>query len=266
MGDLKTPSLAKIVTPVGYDGTHWYALTVDDAGQLQVDVLTSALPTGAATAANQTTMITALQLIDDLRAALDSVGTDELDVKVEASVLPTGAATAANQTTMITALQLIDDLRAALDSVGTDELDVNVEASVLPDGAAEQGTLQNIDGHLKNQVFGYAGVYHERIVELNASAGSNALNGSVVPAGEVWVVTTVMAYNADTNPSEIYIGINDGVTNHLLNRVLSPGVDVPVQWSGQAYLETGDKIKAYFGGCALNDDLYAFFNGYKMEV
>ena len=45
-----------------------------------VDVVSSALPTGAATSANQTTMITALQLIDDLRNALASVLTDVLAV------------------------------------------------------------------------------------------------------------------------------------------------------------------------------------------
>jgi hypothetical protein len=68
----------------GHDGTDWIKVLVDSDGKLQIEVDTSALPTGAATAENQITMITALQLIDDLRNALDSVGTDELDVNVEA--------------------------------------------------------------------------------------------------------------------------------------------------------------------------------------
>jgi len=67
----------------GWDGTDWRALLVDAAGNLQVDVAASGLPTGAATAANQATMITALQLIDDLRTALESVGTDRLQVRGE---------------------------------------------------------------------------------------------------------------------------------------------------------------------------------------
>lgn len=45
-------------------GTSYVPL-VDSDGHLQVDTLSSALPTGAATAANQATMITALQLLDD---------------------------------------------------------------------------------------------------------------------------------------------------------------------------------------------------------
>lgn len=148
----------KLATWLGYDGTDFRNVHVDAAGDLQVDVLTTAMNALAATAANQATMITALQKIDDLQNALDSIGSDALrvmggidgiiyrflhvdetgDVQTDvlSSALPTGAATAAHQATMITALQLIDDLRGALDSVGTDELDVNVEASVLPTGAA----------------------------------------------------------------------------------------------------------------------------------
>lgn len=62
----------------GWVANQWKKLVADAAGHLQVDVLTSGLPAGGATAANQTTMITALQLIDDLRNALNDVGTDEL--------------------------------------------------------------------------------------------------------------------------------------------------------------------------------------------
>jgi hypothetical protein len=95
------------MSAVGWDGTDFHILTIDAAGHLQVDNLSSALPTGAATAANQLTEIAALQLIDDLRAVLHSVNTDELQVNVEDSVLPTGAATAANQATEITDLETI---------------------------------------------------------------------------------------------------------------------------------------------------------------
>lgn len=56
----------------------WRKVLADAAGHLQVDVLSSTLPALAATAAHQVTMITALELIDDLQAALASVGGDEL--------------------------------------------------------------------------------------------------------------------------------------------------------------------------------------------
>lgn len=71
----------------GWVVNTWVQLVADAAGHLQVDVLTSGLPAGSATAANQATMITSLQLIDDLRNALDSVDTDELVVNVDETVL-----------------------------------------------------------------------------------------------------------------------------------------------------------------------------------
>ena len=71
------------VSVLGWDGSHFYVLRVDATGHLQIDVVTSTLPAGAATAANQATMITALQLIDDLRAALQSVAGDRLQVRGE---------------------------------------------------------------------------------------------------------------------------------------------------------------------------------------
>ena len=48
----------------GTGGTSYVPL-VDTDGHLQVDILSSGLPSGGATAANQATMITALQLIDN---------------------------------------------------------------------------------------------------------------------------------------------------------------------------------------------------------
>lgn len=53
MADLVGEVIGKIVTFLGYDGTWFRPVHVDAAGDLQVDVLGSALPAGAATAANQ---------------------------------------------------------------------------------------------------------------------------------------------------------------------------------------------------------------------
>ena len=75
-------SLSKIW---GWDSVNsvWVKLLVDSNGKVQVDTKSSALPIGASTSANQTIMITALQLIDDLRNALGSVNTDDLQVDVK---------------------------------------------------------------------------------------------------------------------------------------------------------------------------------------
>ena len=74
------PDTASAVITI--DGVRYRVPIVDSDGHLQVDVLANVLPADAATATNQATMITALQLIDDLRAALDAVRTDRLNVNV----------------------------------------------------------------------------------------------------------------------------------------------------------------------------------------
>ena len=79
------------VTAEDIDGVDHRPPIVDAAGHLQVDVLSSALAAAAATAAKQTTMITALQLIDNLVTALASVHTDQLRVDVITPFVPTSA-------------------------------------------------------------------------------------------------------------------------------------------------------------------------------
>jgi hypothetical protein len=64
-----TPSGGVIM---GFDGTNVRAATVDAAGDLQIDVLSSALPSGAATAANQTTII---GHVDGIEALLGTAAT-----------------------------------------------------------------------------------------------------------------------------------------------------------------------------------------------
>ena len=106
------------VSFLAWDGTDFRIVTIDTSGHLQVDLLSSALPTGAATAANQATEITSLQLIDDLRTALASVHTDQLRTDVISSALPTGAATSANQATEITDLETMMLYDRGLSKVG----------------------------------------------------------------------------------------------------------------------------------------------------
>jgi hypothetical protein len=123
---LRAVSAAKPL-PVGDAGG---SLTVDNSGTFAVQAAQSgtwnitnvsgtvSLPTGASTAANQTTIIGHLDGVEGLLTTIDAdtgtlagaVSGSEMQVDVVTSALPTGAATSANQSTEITALQLIDDI------------------------------------------------------------------------------------------------------------------------------------------------------------
>jgi len=68
---------------LGWDGANFYCVSTDANGRLQIDVVGSALPAGAATAANQVIVNTTLELIALLRNALQTVATDRLIVRGE---------------------------------------------------------------------------------------------------------------------------------------------------------------------------------------
>src|SRR5690606_32016692 len=80
-------------------------------------VASSALPTGASTAANQATIIAALAARQTALERLDNAASgNELQVDIVSSALPTGAATAANQATANTALSAIQTAVQLLDN------------------------------------------------------------------------------------------------------------------------------------------------------
>ena len=229
---------------LGYDGTDFYVVRTDATGNLQIDVLASALPAGAATAAHQLTMITALQLIDDLRGALDSVGTDELDVNVEASVLPTGAATAGNQATMITALQLIDNLQAALQSAATDRLIVRGE----------------------DQLFSI-----EEVLAVNVDAVISGANGyittGVVPAGRYWCVQNIEVRNATTGATDVRLQLrHDGVLTGFGGETRAIAAGERWYWQGEVWADVDDTLRAYWNGGLAGDSMQLRLTGYQMTI
>lgn len=73
----------QIITLPGHDGADPQALLVDGNRHLQADVLSSPLPTDAATATNQDTVIARLNLITKLEHTLATVHTDQLIVRAQ---------------------------------------------------------------------------------------------------------------------------------------------------------------------------------------
>ncbi len=134
---LGSPDVLQVVTPaaglpVQQQTGHAFAVTgtfyqatqpVTNAGPFAVQVDACALPSGAATAANQSTIITALGTIDGhvdelettlaaLNAKVTAVNTGA--VVIASSALPTGASTAANQATGNASLASLDGKTPAL--------------------------------------------------------------------------------------------------------------------------------------------------------
>jgi len=210
---------------------QWKKLIGDAAGHLQVDVVESGLPTGAATSANQTAMLTALQLIDDLRAALSTVATDSLDVQLDGQTA-----------------------------------DVEVKQTTAAD--LTPGVM-GWDGSAWRKLpllWGYSDRYSEKESEDNVAAGTHYLSFTAVPEGEVWVITAYTAYCTTANPSSLRLGVIQGGIELFLAQQIPTVAGVLLPMTGQLVLRKDDYLRAGFLSCALNDDIRAFACGYKMKV
>lgn len=244
MANFQGQTIGALLTLLGWDGTAFRNLKTDSDGHLQIDALSTALPTDAATETSLAKVVTAIELIDDLRAALDSVGTDELNAHV--------AKKAGAWTTL------------ALDTFS--RLSVSVDGSVLPTGAATETSLQGIEDNIPDQLIGYVDTYDERALIADAAAGSNTITGSVVPASELWVVTCISMFNTHNAVTGAVLYRTDGTTVRNLTRVGALAVDISVDWVGRLILKEGESIKGILLGCTLNDTLYMDVQGWKASI
>lgn len=150
------PAVVKVAG--GTDGSVVTTLKTDAGGELQVDVLSSALPSGAATEATLSALNGKVTVVDTssvavvssalptnaatettlsaLNAKVLTVDTD--DVIVTSSALPTGAATEATLAALNGKVTVVDTSSVAIVS------------SALPSGAATETTLSAINGKLNS--------------------------------------------------------------------------------------------------------------------
>ena len=199
MGRLLTATMGKIATLLGFDGTNFHAVKVDTDGELQVDVLTTGLPTGAATAAHQVTQNTALQLIDDLRNALETVATDRLRV------------------------------------TGEDQL----------------------------------WSYKSRLVSTNwadiSGAGGYAVS-AVVPAGEIWCVKNISAFDSTTQTTRHQYALYLSGYSYVFAEIAPVlATDRVTFYHGALWLDAGDIVRVTMTGSLAGDDCHIDMTGYSMS-
>lgn len=167
-----------------------------------VVVSSSALPSGAATAANQSTANTTLSTINGKITACDTGS-----VAIASSALPTGAATSSKQDTIISSLSSIDGhvdgVEGSLSSIDAKITAVNtgavvIASSALPTGAATaarqdtgNASLSSIDGKIPS--LGQALAAASVPVVLTAAQLSTLTPLSTVAATQsgTWNVTNI---------------------------------------------------------------------------
>lgn len=115
-------------------------------------------------------------------------------------------------------------------------------------------------------IWGYSDVYHETIADDNASVTFDALATSVVPNGEVWVITYMIAFDIDNAITKLTLLVHDGTTGYTLREKVTIAAGVEIIFTGYAVLKKDWYTEAHFWGCTAGDNIRLHVHGYKMKV
>lgn len=210
----------------GSDGTLARVLKTDAAGELQVDILTSALPTGASTSAAQVTMEAAINTLlkpANTLAAVTTVGTvttvsavtsitNSVTIKADTAInqtnalkvdgsavtqpisaaslpLPTGASTSANQTTTNASLASIDTKTPALgQALAAASVPVVLTAAQLSTLTPLTSVTANAGTNLNTSLLALDSTVAK---DASLTTINNSINTLLKPANTLAAVTTV---------------------------------------------------------------------------
>ena len=114
-----------------------------------------------------------------------------------------------------------------------------------------------------NLIFGY----YNTQAEDKSVAGTGHIvfaNGTAVPAGEIWVVTSITCWHSDSTARRVWLLVSIAGDRYIESK---PGL---AQWDtfskqGQWVLGTGNFVRARFDDIASGTTGYLSYTGYKMK-
>ena len=179
--------------------------------EMQVDVLTSALPSGAATASNQTTGNSSLSTL------AGAVSGTEVQVDVLTSALPSGASTAANQTTG----------NASLATIAGAVSGTEVQADVLTQ-PARAATTDTITAKIATDALqnGTTAVTPAYAAIDAASSGDNTLIAAQGASNKIRVLAYTLIASGAVN-ARFEDGAGGTALSGQMNFTTNSGVSVP---------------------------------------
>ena len=105
--------------------------------------------------------------------------------------------------------------------------------------------------------------FYEQLEEDNATAEEDTLQGSQIDLLNSAVITHISAWDIDTNITRIDIMLEDeNGDEYLIKRGYPSAANEAIEWDGKIVMEAYDRIKIYFFGTVLNDDIRADVLGY----
>ena len=113
---------------------------------------------------------------------------------------------------------------------------------------------------------GYLGHCLEREIDQTADAGTNTFDFGVVPAGEVWAITSNSVKNYDKAAAYITCVVYDDPAYYAIVTSRFSAVTQQINWSGKVWVPEGHNIRVLFYNCDANDTIVVDVTGYKVSV
>ncbi len=129
--------------------------------------------------------------------------------------------------------------------------------------------LWTFDGSVwrpQNQLLAFRDTVREAWSDTNAGVGTNTHNFTTVPAGQAWVVDSLLAFNATTAASFISIALVSGATSVSIAYTAYNAVTRLVELYPGIVLKAGEYIQAGFLNCVAGDDIYAHLAAHMFKV
>ena len=117
-----------------------------------------------------------------------------------------------------------------------------------------------------NTIWGFSDTMVESEIKIGALPGNNALSCDACPAGKVWRVTNITAFNATSSNTRILLAAIVSGNTHYLTQWKTTVPPDAYNYPCDVILKEDDYIRAWFDGTTSMDDLYLLTIGYEMDV
>ena len=118
----------------------------------------------------------------------------------------------------------------------------------------------------EDQLFSFKGVLALRVAAVVSGVDGFIASG-VVPAGEIWVVTTITARDSTSPTTAMEFRNYHDATEVLIHAQLQAFVAWEAAvWVGHTYMDPADYIRVDFIGALVGDNCYLYVTGYRMTL
>jgi len=126
--------------------------------------------------------------------------------------------------------------------------------------------MHPITGKARNRIFAIDSSVADSKSNSDTAAGNVDLTSSAVPAGKIWIITNLQAYNAVSVITRIILYAPFVAPFPWVKALNSPAVSQGIDCQGWIVLNAGQTMVARFIGCFLHDQIYFSYMGFQMDA